>query len=170
MKSFLVWCIFIFTLIINTARSNKQIWGVGEEDCVKELNLNKETIITFDKQKDDSETSEDFNNFLACSWKKKGIEKKDGDINWDKIYEILFDEFQTEFKEQSRITTLLGGELVEDAVRKCHVKFDQKKSSTEKYNTAELRKCVGLKLEETLNDFDSVKLYSHKLFYKIFTY
>lgn len=155
-------------ILQNTVRSNKQIWGVGEEDCVKELNLNKETIITFDKQKDDSETNEHFNKFLVCSWKKKGIEKKDGEVNWDKIYEILFDEFQTDFKEQSRITTLVAGELVEDAVRKCHVRFDQKK--LENYNTAGLRKCVKVKLEETLNDFDSVKRYSHKLFNKIFTY
>ncbi|KAF2903280.1 hypothetical protein ILUMI_02907 [Ignelater luminosus] len=66
-------------------------WGPTNLNCLKQLNLSKETIdeVYQPWSKPSPEYNEILNDFLECSWKNSGNLNSNGEIVWDKIDEAL---------------------------------------------------------------------------------
>ncbi|KAF2895951.1 hypothetical protein ILUMI_10214 [Ignelater luminosus] len=64
-------------------------WDSDELKCVEELGTDKATIERIGDRKPMPIDNQKFNEFTECSWKKQGLIKKDGTINWDEIHEVI---------------------------------------------------------------------------------
>lgn len=60
-----------------------------EENCVKELQLNRSTIETWNIQPLLPEDNKEIKQYLACYWKKLGYLEENGDLNYIKLSEVV---------------------------------------------------------------------------------
>ncbi|KAK4874558.1 hypothetical protein RN001_013918 [Aquatica leii] len=63
-----------------------------ETKCLKEFGYTKD-IITYENDRLTKGVTE-MNTFFSCVWKKKGLQRQDGSINYEKLYEMMVPEIK----------------------------------------------------------------------------
>lgn len=63
-------------------------WSAEEENCVRELSLNRDLIRGLNRGIV-LENHDDFNDFRACYFKRKGYQNEDGEVLYENLKEAL---------------------------------------------------------------------------------
>ncbi|KAF5304870.1 hypothetical protein FQR65_LT07887 [Abscondita terminalis] len=76
-------------LAILRKKNVSQVLDIGQEECIKELSLNREEIMKMDALMLPPDDNEDFNKFIVCDSKKKGLMSDDGKILNDNLVKLM---------------------------------------------------------------------------------
>jgi len=126
-------------------------WDQKVEECVKELKLKKVTIKAIDNLEIVPEDNHDYNNFLECAWKKEGTVDDEGHINWDKVDDLLLEEFHKEFGHDPKLREFLTAAVVFGAVEQC--KEHELTGDSTGQKLAKLHNCVVEEIQELCEKF-----------------
>ncbi|KAF2895950.1 hypothetical protein ILUMI_10213 [Ignelater luminosus] len=74
--------IICFALVVAALARNFEPY---ELECINELGIDKSILEGIDAPIDNP----DFHRFTGCVWKKQGMMKDDGEINWDKFHDFI---------------------------------------------------------------------------------
>lgn len=134
-------------------------WDPEELECVQEQKLNKAEIETLNDpwDKPTSEDNKVLNDFLECSWKKQGTINENGEINWDKVDDIIAEEVKKNIEDNKSnsaevISSVIAGGFLQNAVNKC--REENIHGSSPGQTAAKVQNCVGIKLRKSIETFD----------------
>lgn len=137
---------FLFTLYFQFANSTDDLDWSGEElNCVNELKLDKKSIHFLNKQFITPEDNEDFNNFLGCYWKKKGIQRENGEIDFHQLDELLLMQLLKEYGTGIDETATIVAEIFENALTACKLKCIRGKSHGQ--TAVKVQNCIAREVQ-----------------------
>ncbi|KAF2895954.1 hypothetical protein ILUMI_10217 [Ignelater luminosus] len=76
--------IICFTLLV--AALADRHYDADESKCITELGIDKTILEGIDAPLDNP----DFHRYTECVWKKRGMMKENGEINWDNMHDFIF--------------------------------------------------------------------------------
>ncbi|KAF2885377.1 hypothetical protein ILUMI_20775 [Ignelater luminosus] len=127
----------VFNLFLIVFIEAKIDFNIYEEDCITQLNVDREQMIEAFNQDFYPEDNQDFTNVLTCSWKKAEIIDKDENLDVDKLRQFLVDNFAKVQGSNYLIATLVAA----DALHHCeHVKGQSRGDIAVKMSNCILRK------------------------------
>ncbi|KAF2899772.1 hypothetical protein ILUMI_06414 [Ignelater luminosus] len=94
-------------------------WKKMDEDCIKELNLNKTLIETISNELIIPEDNTALNSFLSCTWKNEGTLNENDEINWDKVEKTFATSLQQELQELPTLDAIIAGGATASAIKLC---------------------------------------------------
>ncbi|KAF2887324.1 hypothetical protein ILUMI_18849 [Ignelater luminosus] len=132
-------------------------WHPEELECVEEQKLDKAEIESLNDpwEKPTPEDNKVLNDFLECSWKKRGTLNDNGEISWDKIDDILAEILKKDIEENKSdsdevFASVISGGVLQSLLNTCR---EQKfHGNTPGQAAAKAQNCIGEKLREALKD------------------
>ncbi|KAF2891081.1 hypothetical protein ILUMI_14044 [Ignelater luminosus] len=111
-----------------------------DEDCIKELNLNKTLIETISNELIIPEDNTALNSFLSCTWKNEGTLNENDEINWDKVEKTFATSLQQELQELPTLDAIIAGGATASAIKLC--KEDGIRGTTPGQTIAKIQNCI----------------------------
>ncbi|KAB0799313.1 hypothetical protein PPYR_07193 [Photinus pyralis] len=88
-----------------------------KEECVVELGLNRDEIIKLDALELPIDTNADYNRFVACDSKKKGLMTANGEILYSAIKKLLLE--LPDVKTLPKLVHSVYARIISDALKRC---------------------------------------------------
>ncbi|KAF2896164.1 hypothetical protein ILUMI_10011 [Ignelater luminosus] len=138
--------VLCITLVFSFAISTEDLDWSGEElNCVDELKLDKKSIHALNKQFITPEDNDDFNNFVECYWKKKGIQHQNGEIDFHKLDELLLIELLKEYGTGIDESASIVAQIFENALSACKQRCIRGKSHGQ--TAVKVQNCIAREVQ-----------------------
>lgn len=110
---------------------------------MSELNLDRNRIVKLNNKAIGPEDDQDFNNFLACFWKKKGYLKQNGEVDFERLKTTIIDVFK-EILGGDNFGSSIGNSVAAATVDKCRDVTGTSHGQT----ASKVQNCIVNKLRE----------------------